>query len=59
MDLFLRISVLQANFYWLKYFPGADLGLGCRGCPPPPEMTRGFPNTTGIVQKKNYVVYWC
>ena len=41
---------------------GADLGGGSRGCaPPPPEMTCGFLNTTGILQKKkkNYVVYWC
>ena len=37
-----------------------NLGGGCRGCPPPP--TRDDPwlsNTTGIFQKKNFVVYWC
>ena len=41
---------------------GADLGGGCRGCAPSPEMTRGF-----LIQlvfckkkkKKNYVVYLC
>ena len=32
-------------------YPGADLGGGCRGCAPPPEM-RWFSNTTGILQKK-------
>ena len=38
----------------------ADLGGGCRGCAPSPEMTCGF-----LIQllfckkKKNYVVYWC
>ena len=41
---------------------GADLGGGCRGCAPPPPPTRDdlrFSNTTGILQKKNDVVYWC
>ena len=41
--------------------PGADLGGGCRGCalrPPPPHDPR-FSNTTCILPKKNYVVYWC
>ena len=36
----------------------ADLGGGCRGCPPPQDDLR-FSNKTGILQKKNYVVYWC
>ena len=30
---------------------GTDLGGGCRGCAPLPEMTHGS-NTTGILQKK-------
>ena len=39
---------------------GADLGGGCRGCAPlPPPDDLRFSNTTGILQKKNYVVYWC
>ena len=35
-------SVLQ--FLFAEYPPhsGADLGGGCRGCAPPPEMTCGF-----------------
>ena len=37
---------------------GADLGGGCRGCAPPRDDLR-FSNTTGILEKKNYVVYWC
>ena len=51
----------------LKDKSGADLGGECRGCaPPPPERTGGahppwddlrFSNTTGSLQKKNYVVY--
>ena len=41
--------------------PGADLGGGCRGCAPPPPLwdDQRFSNTTGILQKKIYVVYWC
>ena len=31
---------------------GADLGGGCRGCPPPPRDDLRFSNTTGIPQKK-------
>ena len=27
--------------------------------PPPPRDDLRFSNTTGILQKKNYVVYWC
>ena len=37
---------------------GAHLGEGCRGCTPPWDDLR-FSNATGILQKKNYVVYWC
>ena len=40
------------------YNTGADLGGGCRGCTPPRDDLR-LPNTTGILQKKNYVVYQC
>ena len=41
------------------YNTGADLGGGCRGCTPPPRDDLRFPNTTGILPKKKYVVYWC
>ena len=52
---------------WLKIcfvkhylaFPGADLGEGCKGCPSPSRDDLRFSNRTGILQKKNYVVYWC
>ena len=39
----------------------ADLGGGCRGCAPSPPSWDDlrFSDTTGILQKKNYVVYWC
>ena len=39
---------------------GADLGGGCRGCAPSPEITRGFLiQLVFCKKKKNYVVYWC
>ena len=38
---------------------GADLGGGCRGCAPLPEMTCGFLIQLVFCKKKNYVVYWC
>ena len=38
--------------------PGADLGGGCRGCAPPPEMTFGFLIQLVFCEKKT-VVYWC
>ena len=54
------------QYAWLPPEPnwrntGADLGGGCRGCAPPPPSWDDlrFSNTTGILQKKNYVVYWC
>ena len=33
-------GMLKLRFDW--YITGADLGGGCRGCAPPPEMTCGF-----------------
>ena len=36
---------------------GADLGAGCRGCAPLPEMTYGF--LIQLVFCKENVVYWC
>ena len=36
----------------------ADLGGGCRGCAPPPEMTWGFLIQLIFYKKKNFVVYW-
>ena len=40
---------------------GADLGGGCTRCAPPlpPRDDLRFSNTTGILQKKKYVFYWC
>ena len=32
---------------------------GVRTPPPPPRDDLRFFNTTGILQKKNYVIYWC
>ena len=32
---------------------------GVRTLPPPARDDLWFSNTTGILQKKNYVVYWC
>ena len=32
---------------------------GVRTPPPPPGDDLRFSNTTGILPKKNYVVYWC
>ena len=37
---------------------GRIWGEGAGGAPPPGDNLR-FSNTTGILQKKNYVVYWC
>ena len=39
--------------------PGADLGGGCPRDDPPPRDDPRFSNTTCILPKKNYVVYWC
>ena len=37
---------------WCLY-SGADLGVGCRGCAPLPEIDElPLSNTTGILQKK-------
>ena len=39
-------------------YTGADLGGGCRGCPPRDDLQ--LSNTTGILpKKKKHVVYWC
>ena len=35
------------------YNTGADLGGGCRGCTPPPEMTFGFLIQLVFFQKKS------
>ena len=37
---------------------GVDLGGGAGGAAPPPRDDLRFSNTTGILPKKNYVVYW-
>ena len=47
--LAMMLKALPLVHFW-SALSGADLGGGCRGC---------APNTTGILQKKNYVVYWC
>ena len=36
----------------LNFSSGANLGGGCRGCAPLPEMTAQLSNTTGILQKR-------
>ena len=41
------IKLMVTQFSWdctasLTFIPGADLGGGCRGCAPSPEMTCGF-----------------
>ena len=41
----------------LQITAGADLGGGCRGCAPLPEMTYGF--LIQLVFCKKSVVYWC
>ena len=41
------------------FYSEADLEGGGRGCAPPPRDDLRFSNTTGILQEKNYVVYWC
>ena len=40
-----------------RWDPGADLGEGAGGAHPRDDLR--FSNTTGILQKKKYVVYWC
>ena len=44
-----------------KVKAGADLGGRVQGVrtPPPPRDALRFSYTTGILPKKNYVVYWC
>ena len=43
-----------------KDLPGRILGAGAGGAhPPPPRDDLRFSNSTGILQKKNYLVYWC
>ena len=66
-DLVVDVDLLDALFISFTVFvlintiplhqAGADLGGGCRGCaPPPPQDDLWFSNTTGILEKKNYVV---
>ena len=38
--------------------PGADLGGGCRGCAPLPEMTCGFLIQLVFCKKKNKKTMW-
>ena len=61
-----KVVVMTSAQNWPKtaifsgHSPRADLGGGCRGCtPPPPWYDLRFSNTTGILPKKKYVVYWC
>ena len=51
----------SVNYWHFTFSSRADLGGGCRGCAPPtpPWDDLRFSNTTGILQKKKYVVYWC
>ena len=56
----LKIRRVAEYFWWTSrcFISGADLGEGCRGCAPSPEITCGF-----LIQlvfcKKKTVVYWC
>ena len=50
-NFFPHVDLFSAQNSAQQPFSGADLGGGCRGCAPLPEMTCGF-NTTGILQKK-------
>ena len=65
-NLTLAWHTLATIAYTLKpsHSTGADLRGGCRGCirrppPSPPIDDLRLPNSTGILPKKNYVVYWC
>ena len=45
--------------FWVevcRWDPGADLGGGCRGCPPPPEMTCGFLIQLVFCKKKMWFI---
>ena len=42
---------LLKTWIWIK-IQGRIYGEGAGGASPPPEMTCGFSNTTGILQKK-------
>ena len=55
------ITVITRLKMGFKASTVADLGGGCRGCAPPPPTRDDlrFSNTTGILRKKKYVVYWC
>ena len=57
--MLMRASVGRTHLQLAVEIPGADLGGGCRGCAPPPEMTCGFLIQLVFCNKKNYVVYWC
>ena len=50
---------MNGNNKIIQHIPGADLGEGCRGCAPPPEMTCGFLIQLVFCKKKYYVVYLC
>ena len=39
-------------------YTGADLGGGCRGCAPPPEMTWGFLIQLVFYKKKKKKTLW-
>ena len=59
-----RTALLVYLLLQITIITGADLGGGCRGCAPPPEMTCGFLIQLRVEynwysEKKNYVVYWC
>ena len=43
------LAIVQQN---CETSSGADLGGGCRGCAPSPEITCEK-------KKKNYMLYWC
>ena len=51
-------STVVGNVESCMAFLGADLGR-VQGYTPPPRDDLQFSNTTGILQKKKNVVYWC
>ena len=52
--------MFSANDRSMNGTQGGIEGEGAGGAPPPPPRDDlRFSNTTGILQKKKYGVYWC
>ena len=56
--LLLRSKLPKQILRWLHVSRGGSRGR-VQGVRPTPRDDLRFSNTTGILQKKNYVVYWC